>query len=359
MFSFKISRLSRTLVCSSLLISAIPKVIAASWEPHHCLFDYANTLPSEEMAASLKHFASKEPDLWKKIPEHEYQKFNSFEWKSFDQNRESIGRHCQCAYPHSESQSLGQLKKRFEENAKLFSENQKKIQDYDSSWFKIFKNSPEEFQINRDILFWSCDEGFFIPEFDLPGLNQNYPSIQEVLLTITQYVADQHSVQVKGGTFIDRHHEVIETGIKAKAKKLEKQTELSVNIEPDSISIAEKFDSSFLTHLERAQKEGKGIYSYLEFISGENEVHRYYTTIKVNKGKSGNIEGLEVYDPMVMVKLYFPVDKSGKHTKLPDFYQSFANALMQKHDISGVRQITKVKYKVLFLSEKKDKHEEM
>ena len=222
---------------------------------------------------------------------------------------------------------------------------------------KVLKINRRIYQVDREVLLWSCDREFFAPAFNVMELNESFPDIQEVLLTIVEHIASIYQVVVKGGTLIDRHHEVLETGRKARKKLLDKQTELSVSIEPDTESIVPKFDNSFLSHLERAQKEGKGIYSYLEFIAGDDELHRYYAKIRVLKGKDGRISGLEVYDPMIMVKLFFPVDKTGKTTRLPEFYQSFAKALMKKHDLADVRQINRVKYKVLYVSDKKtDKH---
>ena len=345
---------SSRLLCFAMILGVNTNSYSASWEPSYCLFEYGRILPAQEMVGSLKRFASENGDLWRQIPEDSYQIFNSFDWQKFQAGRTEIDDYCQCAYPHSHEISMKKLQERFITNAQVFNENQEKIKAYESSWIKSFKDKPEAYQVNRETLLWSCDRDFFVPDFNLMELNEAFPDIQEVLLTMVNYIADIYGVEVKGGTFIDRHHDVLETGRKARAKLLDKQTELSVSIEPDTESIAPKFDSSFLPHLEKAQKEGKGIYNYMEFIAGDEELHRYYTKIRVMKGHDGHISGLEVYDPMVMVKLFFPVDKTGKSTRLPEFYQAFAHALMKKHDLSDVRQISKVKYKVLYVSDKKN-----
>ena len=358
MLPAKIARL----ICFILFLGFFASGYSASWEPNYCLFEYAKILPIQEMVASLKRFAGENGELWQKIPEESYQKFHGFDWEGFQDSRTDINDYCQCVYPHSYEVSMEKLQERFIENARVFNENQEKINDYESSWLKSFKDKPEAYQINRETLLWSCDREFFVPDFNVVELNETFPDIQEVLLTMVEHIASTHKVTVKGGTLIDRHHEVLETGRKARAKLLDKQTELSVSIEPDTGSIAPKFDSSFLPHLEKAQKQGKGVYSYLEFIAGDEELHRYYAKIRVMKGKDGRISGLEVYDPMVMVKLFFPVDKTGKSTQLPEFYQDLAKALMKKHDLPDVRQISRVKYKVLYVSDKKTdkpKHPEL
>lgn len=343
------------LVCFALSMGLFSNACSASWEPNYCLFEYARILPTTEMVASLKRFASENGKLWPQIPDDSYQQFSGFDWEGFQRNRDDIDRYCQCAYPHSQEVSMETLQRRFAENARAYNDNQEKIKSYDTSWLKAFKDKPEAYQVNRESLLWSCDKEFFVPDFDVMNLNKTFPEIQEVLLTVVEHIAGIYGVTVKGGTLIDRHHDVLETGRKARAKLIDKNTELGVNIEPDSESIAAKFDSSFLTNLEQAQKEGKGLYSYLEFKSGDKEVHRYYTTIKVLKGKDMKITGLEVYDPTIMVKLFFPVDKTGKSTSMPQFYEAFAKALMTKHNLSDVRQITRVKYKVLYVSDIKTK----
>lgn len=341
------------LACFVLSLGFFSNTGYASWEPKHCLFEYAKILPTPEMVASLKSFASKDGELWAKIPDTAYQKFIEFGWKEFQDSRKEIDQYCGCAYPHDYEVSAEQLRKRFEENALAFNENLNAIKVFNASYFQIFKDKPEEYQVSREVLLWSCTTKFYVLDFDVDGLNKNFRYIHGVLLKIVEHIAADHGVKVKGGPLVDLHHEVLETGRKAMAKPkvIEKKSLVSVTIKPDSESIAPKFDSSFLKELERAQKEGKGLYSYLEFISGEDELHRYYTQIEVLKGKDMNITGLEVYDPMLMVKLEFPVDHTGKATTLPQFYQAFAKALMTKHDLPDVRQISSVKYKVLLISD--------
>ena len=116
---------------------------SASWEPNYCLFEYAKILPTQEIVASLKRFASENGDLWQQIPEESYQKFSGFDWLGFQGNRTDIDDYCQCAYPHAYEISTEKLQERFIENAQIFNENQARIKAYESSWFKGFKDKPE------------------------------------------------------------------------------------------------------------------------------------------------------------------------------------------------------------------------
>lgn len=340
--------------CCSLLLF-LDGANAGSSVPMHCLFDYAKTLPTPEMVASLKQFATENGALWNLIPEDSYQVFSGYNWGEFQAKRASIDQYCQCAYSHTED-DMDAIQRRFADNVEQYNKNRQEIESYKSKWFTWGQTMPEAYQVSKEVLLWSCDEPkFFLPEFDVHSLSASFPDIHEVLLSATKYVANTHDVIIEGGTLIDRHHEVIDVG--RIMKKLKKTTELSVNIDK-STELAPKFGPDFLSKLEHAQKEGKRIYSYLEFSSGEEELHRYHASIKVKKGKDGKISGLEVYDPMLMVKLFFPAEQNGKATKLPEFYEDFTKILMTRHQQSGTKQYDRVKYKVLVVA-KPEPHDEL
>lgn len=345
--------LTGIMIFSNLII---PAVSGASLEPHGCIFGYSNTLLTEEMVHSIKSYASQKPELWDKLSEDSYQVFTAFDWRNFQKQRSAIDEYCRCAYPHSSQQTLEAFKKRLEQNVNRYNKNHEEIENYKASYFKFFKTEPKEQQVELGSWLWSCDKEHFLPEFDVNHLEAVYPDIQDILMSLIEHIAAPLDVVIKGGTFIDRHQRVLDIGRMVNNKQVTRETELSVSIDRDSQPVNTKFDSSFLTHLGVAQKNNKEIYAYLEFFIGDKSFHRYYSSLKVVYGKDKAIAGLEAYDPMFMVKLYFPVDSSGKATNLPDFYQALANVLMHKHGTPDVGEISKVKYKVMFIrAEKKDK----
>lgn len=340
------------------VVASISANICGASEPVYCEFELAKTFPTEEMVASLRSFASENTDLWEQIDEARYQKFSGFSWADFQNHRKDIDAYCSCVYPHFGEVDTNELQALFRKNVEAYNESEKKIKDYESSWIKYGKDKPLKYQVSKESLLWSCkDREFFIPEFDFSHFETSFIAINDVLSTIFGHITAAHGVKAKPIVVKTLHQEVLKTGRKAKAKLLDRITELSVNMEPDTASITPKFDSSFLPHLEKAQKEGKEIYSYLEFYSGDEELLRYYAKITVRRGKEGKISALEVYDPMIMQQLVFKVDESGKSTKLPEFYLDLARALMKKHHISNIRQISKVKYKVLYLSDKNNEQQ--